>query len=168
VRFLEDGRIELDKNTVERASGRFASATGMHCSPRETMGAQAERRRSAALFNRRPESPRQQMAQQPHRRAHAVVLGGPRQGLAVTPCAMSLVAALTLEHLRLELAATSYLSALTASRPPSVMRLIYSNSRLGDAPRSRAMVDTVMPGCIVSSTSRTSPKHCIASGALGR
>jgi len=45
-------------------------------------------------------------------------------------------------------------STRTASRPPSAIRRLQLNSRLGERPCLRATNETDMPGCSVSSTSR--------------
>jgi IS5 family transposase len=72
-----------------------ASAERTHSLPPAMMGralgrcrragrdAQTERRQSAALLHRLAGPPRQRLAQQPHRRAHAVVLGRRRKRLTV-------------------------------------------------------------------------------------
>jgi hypothetical protein len=79
VRFLDDGRIEPDTNTVERAirplclcrknalfaSGDDGGALGHRRFARGNL--QAERRRSAALLHRPADPPRRWLAQQPHR-----------------------------------------------------------------------------------------------------
>jgi transposase len=84
ARFLEDGMIELDTNTAERAirpiclsrkNALFAS--GDDGGARWAAGGlarrdlQAEQRRPAALPRRRADAPRQRLAQQRHRRTHA-------------------------------------------------------------------------------------------------
>src|SRR3954465_10742290 len=67
----------------------------MRCSPPEMTGAaagrrgrgwgnlQAQRRRSAALLRRRADAPRQWLAAEPHRRAHALALGDREKRLSV-------------------------------------------------------------------------------------
>ena len=97
LRFLDDGRIELDTNSVERAArpvalgrknalfagcdeGAEAWALGRHrLADRDV---QAQRCRSAAVPHRPPHPPRRGMAAKPHRRAHAVVLVKSRSGLS--------------------------------------------------------------------------------------
>ena len=95
-RFLDDGRIELDTNMVERAirplvlsrkNALFASGDdgGATMGGRGLAGrdVQAERRRSAALLQRPADAPRQRLAAEPHRRADALALGRREKRLIV-------------------------------------------------------------------------------------
>jgi hypothetical protein len=52
-------------------------------------------------------------------------------------------------------AATTSSSAWIAALPPSLMQRLHPNSRLGETPCRRATAETVIPGCMVSSTSRS-------------
>ena len=98
LRFLDDGRIELDTNSVERAARPVAlgrkNALFAGCDEGAEGGGslgrhrladrdvQAQRCRSPAVPHRPPHPPRRGMAAKPHRRAHAVVLVKSRSGLS--------------------------------------------------------------------------------------
>ncbi|MBC9178525.1 transposase [Roseomonas ludipueritiae] len=85
--FLTDGRIETDTNIVERAIRPICLSPMNTFSPAVTMVVQDGRllplwwkpasstASTAALLYRRADPARQRLAQQPHRRTHAVVLG---------------------------------------------------------------------------------------------
>ena len=88
VRFLEDGRIEIDTNAVERsirpiALNRKNALFAGHDTRRRQLGLprladrdlQVERRRSASLSHRRADQTRQSVAGLAHRRTDAMGLG---------------------------------------------------------------------------------------------
>ena len=85
VRFLDDGRIELDTNIVERGirpivlnrknalfAGHDEGAENWACVASLIETLQAQRRRSASLLRRRPRQARQSLARLAHRRTHAL------------------------------------------------------------------------------------------------
>ena len=103
VRFLNDGRIELDTNIVERGirpivlnrknalfAGHDEGAANWACIASLIELLQAQRRRSAGLSGRRARQARQSLAGLPHRRSHALGLGDqhriaePGKGFCVT------------------------------------------------------------------------------------
>ena len=88
VRFLDDGRIELDTNIVERGirpivlnrknalfAGHDEGAANWACIASLIEMLQAQRRRSASLFRPRARQVRQPLARFPPRRGHALGLG---------------------------------------------------------------------------------------------
>ncbi len=100
VRFLDDGRIEIDSNTVERAMRPIASVAQERLFAGSDEGGenwagdrladrdlQAQRRQSASLLHRRADPPRQRMAAGAHRRTHAVAPPGIATSIIVNPSA---------------------------------------------------------------------------------
>ena len=89
TRFLDDGRIELDTNIVERGirpivlnrknalfAGHDQGAENWACIASLIETCKLERRRSASLLHRRAHQARQPLARLASRRAHALGLGG--------------------------------------------------------------------------------------------
>jgi hypothetical protein len=66
-------------------------------------------------------------------------------------------------------AVTTSSSAWIAALPPSLMRRLQPNSRLGETPCSRATVQTVIPGCLWEAVLRTLDQlellHCTVAAA---
>ena len=89
TRFLEDGRIELDNNSVERAmrpvclsrknslfAGSDEGGENWACLASLIETCKLNRRQSAGLFHRPADAPGEWLAAETHRRIDAVGLGG--------------------------------------------------------------------------------------------
>ena len=63
-----------------------------------------------------------------------------------TGCQWRAIPRMRFSSSRTRLTGTTSSSALTASCPPSAMRRLHWNSRLGETPWNRATAETVMPG----------------------
>ena len=111
IRFLDDGRIEIDSNTVERSmrpvalsrknalfAGSDEGGRNWACGRLADRDLQAQRRRSAALPCRSPAPPRQRLAPGSYRRAHALVLE--RRAPQLTPKPLPKGPGTSLTHLR--------------------------------------------------------------------
>ena len=75
--FLDDGRVEIDSNTVERAIRPIALNRKNALFARSDRDLQAQRGRPPGLSRRRPQPPRQPTSRQPNRPAHALGLRQP-------------------------------------------------------------------------------------------